>query len=66
MAYVLNALYRKVYKARCRESGKMYALKKIRMETEKEGVGRRFINHLITTSCSFQLRQPERSNYLKA
>lgn len=32
---------RKVYKARDRQSGAMMALKKIRMETEKEGVNHR-------------------------
>ena len=30
--------HREVYKARDRESGKLVALKKVRMENEKEGV----------------------------
>ena len=30
--------HREVYKARDRESGKIVALKKVRMENEKEGV----------------------------
>lgn len=33
-----HILFREVYKARDRESGKLVALKKVRMENEKEGV----------------------------
>ena len=33
-----NSNHREVYKARDRESGKIVALKKVRMENEKEGV----------------------------
>ena len=32
------SVFREVYKARDRETGKLVALKKVRMENEKEGV----------------------------
>lgn len=35
---LLTLVDRKVYKARCRKTGRMVALKKIRMEAEKDGV----------------------------
>lgn len=36
--YMIHMLFREVYKARDRENGKLVALKKVRMENEKEGV----------------------------
>jgi len=38
LVYFILYFLRKVYKARCRSSGRLVALKRIRMETEKEGV----------------------------
>lgn len=38
ISQVGEGTYGKVYKARCRTTGELVALKKIRMETEKEGV----------------------------
>ena len=38
VAYCMCVLYREVHKARDRKNGRTVALKKVRMENEKEGV----------------------------
>ena len=47
--YVCIYMYREVHKARDRETGKLVALKKVRMENEKEGVSWMFAD--VSRGC---------------
>jgi serine/threonine protein kinase len=48
LAQVGEGTYGRVYKARCRTTGALVALKRIRLENEKEGVRRSAdLRHLI-------------------